>query len=137
VVFGVPIGNIPDTNMRPNGAKVCQKCANMCHTGAKFVQYGAIFVHCDARFVPNETTLNCILDIVDCILRTDTWLRGDGAVAIVFNCQYSILGIIAWVRWIANKKIKLTKKLEPQISQMDTDYFRQNLQDILWTGLQD
>ncbi len=47
-VFGLPMGNIPDANMRP-------KCANMCHYDANIVQYGAIFVHSGAKFVPNET----------------------------------------------------------------------------------
>jgi hypothetical protein len=46
------------------------------------------------------------LDIVDCVFKGRRMAaRGRcGAVAIVFNCQYSILGIIAWIRWIANKK---------------------------------
>jgi hypothetical protein len=34
------------------------------------------------------------------------------AAAILFNCQYSILCIIARVRWKSNKKIKLSKKTE-------------------------
>ncbi len=43
------MGNIPDTNMRPNGAI-------MCHYDAKFVQYDAFFVQDDVIFVPDETT---------------------------------------------------------------------------------
>ncbi len=42
--FWGPMGNIPDANMRPNGA-------NMCHYDANIVQYGAIFAHPDAKFV--------------------------------------------------------------------------------------
>jgi hypothetical protein len=42
------MGNIPDTDMRPNGA-------NMCQHEAKFVHYDANIVQSDAIIVPNET----------------------------------------------------------------------------------
>jgi hypothetical protein len=112
------MGNFTDAN-------IVHYDANIVQSDAKFVQYDANIVQSDAIFVPNETA--DFADYADFRIKftteeltTEAAEDTDfGLLYLIFNFGYYSMGYM-----LIKQKIKLTtKKLKPQISPIDTDFF--------------